>query len=111
MAARSPEPAKRCDRPQSFSASARGPPSRLDVGEDFDRGGEPRGRASSAGPSRMRTMKMIHIDQQHHRADAVERRRASGTLLLVTWTHGMQHRGRRRTARPASRIRRPHGAS
>ena len=39
MAERSPEPAKRCARPQSFSASAAGRRSGLDVGEDLDGGG------------------------------------------------------------------------
>ena len=61
MPARSPEPAKRCDRPQSFKRVGRGPAPRADVGEHFDRGGKPRAGGHYGSPSMIRTMKISHM--------------------------------------------------
>ena len=109
-AARSPEPAKRCARPQALSASAAGRRSSAMRCEDFDCRGKPRGwrhGRTHGRPARMRTAKITHIASNATRAEAVPG--AAAHDHVAGGVDQRVHQTRQpRTPRPGSRKRDRH---
>ena len=101
MAARSPEPAKRWRRPQSFSVSAAGRRRCVDVGDDLDRGGKAGAAASWQAEQDADDEDHPH-DEQHQRA---EREPAAAPLHDVGGdvVVGVNEPRSARTPRPARR--------
>src|SRR5581483_2617463 len=93
MAARSPEPAKRCDRPQSFSVSAAGL-RRASISENTSMAAASRApgvmAAASADPGHDLDDEDHPHDEQHDRGYSVERA-AHRYLVAGDVRHSLEH--------------------